>query len=80
MPDYAFWYLPTYITYTKILAHGLDHVRRFHGNCRTLEIINLKHQYPVNQHFPEFILAIVPLSQLSIKVVYLLHYNIEVLP
>ena len=27
---YAFWYLPTYATYAKILAHVRDHVRRFY--------------------------------------------------
>ena len=33
---YAFWYLPTYVTYVKILAHVRDHVQRFYGNCQTL--------------------------------------------
>ena len=36
MPD-VFWYLPTYVTYAKILAHVRDHVRQFYGNCRTLQ-------------------------------------------
>ena len=34
---YAFWYLSTYVTYAKILAHVRDHVRRFRGNCRTMK-------------------------------------------
>ena len=37
-PDICIFYLPTYITYGKILAHVHDHVRRFYGNCRTLEV------------------------------------------
>ena len=37
-PDIYFWYLPKYVTHTKILAHVCDHVRRFYGNCRTLNL------------------------------------------
>ena len=32
---YALWYFPTYVTYTKILPHVSNHIRRFYGNCRT---------------------------------------------
>ena len=28
---HAFWYFPTYVTYTKILARIFDKVRRFYG-------------------------------------------------
>ena len=38
---YAFWYLPTNVMYTKILAHVCDHVQRFYGNCWALGLINL---------------------------------------
>ena len=38
---YAFWYLPTYFTYAKILTYVRDHLRRFYGNCRTLIICEL---------------------------------------
>ena len=33
---YAFWYLPMYVTYAKIVAHVRDYVQWFQGNCRTL--------------------------------------------
>ena len=33
---YAFWYLPTYVTYTKILVYVRDHVQQFYGNSWTL--------------------------------------------
>ena len=42
---YAFWYLPTYITYAKILAYIHDHVQQFYGNCRTLN----KQLQPIKQ-------------------------------
>ena len=29
-----FWYLPSYVTYTKTLTHVHDHVQWFCGNCR----------------------------------------------
>ena len=32
----AFWYLHTYITCARILAHVWDHVWQFCDNCRTL--------------------------------------------
>ena len=31
---YMFWYLPTCVTYAKILAHVRDDVERFYGNCK----------------------------------------------
>ena len=33
---HAFWHLPMYITYGKILAHVHDHVHWFYGNFLTL--------------------------------------------
>ena len=36
-PDICLWYLSTYVTYAKILAHVRDHVRRFRGNCQTMK-------------------------------------------
>lgn len=33
---YALWYLPTFVTYAKILADVLDHVQWFYGNSQTL--------------------------------------------
>ena len=44
---YAFWYLPTYVTHTKILARERDHVRRFYGNCRTLWMFLKQFQFLV---------------------------------
>ena len=32
---YAFWYLPTYVTYAKILIYVRDHVQQFYDNCRS---------------------------------------------
>ena len=39
---YAFWYLPKYVTYAKILIHVRDYVRWFYGNCRSL----ISYSYP----------------------------------
>ena len=39
---YAFWYLSTYVTYAKILAHVCDHVRRFYINCQSLSCLTLQ--------------------------------------
>ena len=35
-PDFAFWYMPAYVTYTKTLAHAHGHLQQFYRNCGTL--------------------------------------------
>ena len=37
---YAFWYLPMYVTYAKILVHVHDHIRHFYDNYQTLPCVN----------------------------------------
>ena len=40
-----FWYLPTYVTYAKILAHVRDQVRRFYSNCQSLKGVNVCYNF-----------------------------------